>query len=102
MLPVAWLQLFHLLGESWCVVLVMVAVLVQWAHDHGLSVSVPASVFVTFLQVAGGNRRRRLAMDPLAGGTEEGLLGEKFFGMFTNVFFFFLWFELFQRGSVCV
>lgn len=55
MLPVAWLQLFHLLGEAWCVVLAMVAVSAQWAHDHGLSVSVSASVFVTFLQVAGGN-----------------------------------------------
>lgn len=25
---------------------------------------------------------------PAGGGTEEGLLGEKFLGMFTNVFFF--------------
>lgn len=79
MLPVAWLQLFHLLGEAWCVVLVMVAVSAQWAFSLG----------VCDLSAGGWRELKKEAGDvPAGGGTEEGLLGEKFLGMFTNVFFF--------------
>lgn len=56
----------------------------------GFQPSVPASMWVTFLQVARGNWRRRLVMYPLAGNMEEELLGEKFFGMTTNDYFFSL------------
>lgn len=49
------------------------------------------------LSAGGWRELKKEAGDvPAGGGTEEGLLGEKFLGMFTNVFF------LFQCGSVCV